>query len=89
MNTTLLKPLNKAIILMLSFIFIFSCQNDDNDLQEAQFSNNPFVFTDNFIGLGSDFYFPYGGSKFTSFSVETPALITSSGNSSNTVATRF
>jgi hypothetical protein len=70
MNTTLLKPLNKAIILMLSFIFIFSCQNDDNDLQEAQFSNNPYVFTDNFIGLGSDFYFPYGGSKFTSFSVD-------------------
>jgi hypothetical protein len=35
-----------------------------------KFSNNPYVFTDNFIGLGSDFYFPFADAKPDVFSVD-------------------
>ncbi|MFZ1524096.1 MAG: Ig-like domain-containing protein, partial [Saprospiraceae bacterium] len=58
------------VVTLLSSIFLFSCERDVDDLSAPGFSNNPYIFTDNFIGLGSDFYFPYAGSKFTAFSVD-------------------
>src|SRR5690606_28762574 len=60
-----------AIFIPITIILFFSsCERDVNGLSVPDFSNNPNVFTDNFIGLGNDFYFPYGGSKFTAFSVD-------------------
>jgi len=61
----------KIALLPITFmLFFLSCERDVNGLSAPDFSNDPYVFTDNFIGLGSDFYFPYGGSKFTAFSVD-------------------
>jgi len=66
---------SKYLLLNIFFIgfsiFILSCERDTENLLEAQFSNTPYVFVDDsFIGLGEDFYFPYGGSKFSAFSVD-------------------
>lgn len=58
------------VIPVAILIFLSSCERDVEGLSGPEFSNNPNVFTDNFIGLGSDFYFPYAGSKFTAFSVD-------------------
>jgi len=51
-------------------LFMYACERDVEGLSAPEFSSNPSVFTDDFIGLGSDFYCPYSGSKFTSFSVD-------------------
>jgi hypothetical protein len=55
--------------LLLSFTST-SCDREDGDLVPATFPNTPDVFTDTFIGLGSDFYFPYLGAKPDVFSVD-------------------
>ena len=63
--------LNIAFVIPVAILIFFSsCERDVEGLSGPEFSNNPNVFTDNFIGLGSDFYFPYAGSKFTAFSVD-------------------
>jgi hypothetical protein len=63
-----LKSITLSALLLA--LFMYSCERDVTGLSAPDFSNNPEVFTDNFIGLGTDFYFPYGGSKFTAFSVD-------------------
>ncbi len=68
------------ITFLLGFIFMISisCERDLSDEVEfANFPNTAQIFTDLPVGLGSDFYFPYGpednnpvGSKFTAWSVD-------------------
>lgn len=64
---------NKSIFL-LSILLIFStigCMREEfEDLPKARFSRTADIFTDNFVGLGSDFYFPYQGAKPDVFSVD-------------------
>lgn len=55
--------------LMIALVFV-SCTRDEEDLPQATFDDTPDVFTDTFIGLGSDFYFPYQGAKPDVFSVD-------------------
>ena len=48
-----------------------NCERDLSDEAiDATFAKTAEIFTDDFIGMGSDFYFPYGDSKFTAFSVD-------------------
>lgn len=54
-----------------TMILVFSCERELSD--EAVFATFPTtaeVFTDNPVGLGTDFYFPYLGSKATAWSVD-------------------
>uniref|UniRef100_UPI004048D520 hypothetical protein n=1 Tax=Flavobacterium sp. TaxID=239 RepID=UPI004048D520 len=63
--------LRNAFLLGLVLITNLNCDREmSDDATLATFSKNGEIFTDDFIGLGSDFYFPYGDSKFTAFSVD-------------------
>ena len=68
-----LKLIYKKIVLLLILVFIanVSCERPISDEVEfARFPATGDIFTDTPIGLGSDFYFPYGGSKPTAWSVD-------------------
>ncbi|ULC58445.1 glycosyl hydrolase family 16 [Flaviramulus sp. BrNp1-15] len=55
----------------LVFLTLLSCERELSD--EAVFAEFPAtaeIFTDSPVGLGSNFYFPYGGSKPTAWSVD-------------------
>ena len=55
-----------ALFLTLMFVVTVSCDRDLSDEVEfATFSNTGEIFTDAPIGLGTDFYFPFEGSKPT------------------------
>ncbi|WP_420319769.1 carbohydrate-binding protein [Flagellimonas sp.] len=61
----------KTIFSLLVFMAFLSCERElSNDAEFATFSTTGEVFTDLPIGLGSDFYFPFLGSKATAFSVD-------------------
>ena len=55
----------------LLLVILMSCERDTSDQTEfATLSKTGEIFTDTPIGLGSDFYFPYLGSKATAWSVD-------------------
>lgn len=63
---------NTITLLVLVFILTLSCERElPEDVNFAQFPNTPEIFTDTPVGMGSDFYFPYLGSKATAWSVDT------------------
>ena len=67
-----LNFIKKTLFFALIAMNIIGCQNEDADLTEAKYSNNPNVFLDTFVGMnGDDFILFYGGSNFGSFSVDT------------------
>jgi hypothetical protein len=73
---SILKSIKMAFILM-SLLLVFGCQNDDADLQTAKASSTAEIFIDTPIGLGTNFYFPYGagpdnpvGSKLNAWTVD-------------------
>ena len=60
-----------TLLIGLIFIVTASCERDpSDDIEFATFPAVAEVFTDSPIGLGTDFYFPYGGSKPTAWSVD-------------------
>jgi hypothetical protein len=70
-----MKSLSKnirLIILLFAFVILqWGCKRELSD--EAvlpTFSNTAEIFTDNFIGLGSNFYFPFADAKPDVFSVD-------------------
>lgn len=70
-----MKMINKLSVqigvIALFLIVQLGCKRElSEDAVLPQFSNNPYVFTDNFIGLGSDFYFPFADAKPDVFSVD-------------------
>ncbi|MCL6266315.1 carbohydrate-binding protein [Flagellimonas myxillae] len=61
----------KTILSVLVFMILLGCERDLSDEAEfATFSTTGDVFTDLPVGLGSNFYFPFLGSKATAFSVD-------------------
>ncbi|WP_432670227.1 Ig-like domain-containing protein [Flavobacterium sp. SM2513] len=68
------KKINYLKNMLLLFVVMctsFSCERElTDDKTPATFSKKGEIFTDDFIALGSDFYLPYGDSKFTAFSVD-------------------
>lgn len=62
---------NTVILLALVLITITSCERELSDeVAFETFGKTAEIFTDTPIGLGSNFYFPYGGSKPTAWSVD-------------------
>lgn len=62
---------NELILLALVSIVFLGCEReitDENNL--ASLSSTGEIFTDSPVGMGTDFYFPYGGSKATAWSVD-------------------
>ncbi|MFN7015059.1 MAG: Ig-like domain-containing protein, partial [Bacteroidia bacterium] len=62
-----------ASFLLLGTIAIIntSCERElSDDATEATFPKIAEIFTDDFVAMGSNFYFPYGGSKATAWSVD-------------------
>lgn len=61
----------KRILFLLVIITSINCERDlTEDAIDATYSKTGEVFTDAPVGMGSDFYFPYGGSKATAWSVD-------------------
>lgn len=59
-------------ILALLLAFNLGCEREISDnAVEASFSTLGEIFTDNFVGMGSDFYLPFADSKLDAFSVDT------------------
>lgn len=58
----------KAIAFLLPVLFFWACENDLEDLQEAQYSKNPEVFIDTFSG-GLN-YAAFSGSVVSAFQVD-------------------
>ena len=68
-----IKFIYSKIILLsgLLFAIIVSCEREISDEVEfATFSKTGEIFTDSPIGLGSNFYFPFAGSKATAWTVD-------------------
>lgn len=60
-----------ALFLVLILMITVSCERDiSEDVEFATLDNTGEIFTDSPIGLGSDFYFPFLGSKATAWSVD-------------------
>jgi len=65
------SPYRSLFLLLFSILLLTSCERDlTNDAEFATFATTAEIFTDSPIGLGSDFYFPFGGSKATAWSVD-------------------
>lgn len=61
----------KTILFGLVLFASASCERDiSEDAEFATFSKTAEVFTDAPVEMGSDFYFPYGGSKPTAWSID-------------------
>ncbi|RZV56657.1 MAG: glycosyl hydrolase family 16, partial [Flavobacteriaceae bacterium] len=59
------------LLLGLILVIGVSCERDLSE--DVEFATNPAtadIFTDAPIGMGTNFYFPYGGSKPTAWSVD-------------------
>jgi len=54
------------VLILLSL----GCTRDEEELTKASFPNTADVFTDTFVDMGSDFYFPYAEAKPDVFSVD-------------------
>jgi hypothetical protein len=60
-----------ALVILTISLFITSCERDlSDDAVIAGFPKTGEVFTDSFVNMGSDFYFPFAGSKPDAFSVD-------------------
>lgn len=60
-----------TFLLGLVFLTNVNCERDlSEDATLSTFSKMGEIFTDSPVGLGSNFYFPYGGSKATAWSVD-------------------
>lgn len=77
MKIHLVIKFNKIGSCLLSFLFVFGCQTDDENLQDHKNSNTAEVFIDTPTDMGIDFYKPYGpdasnplGSKFTAWTID-------------------
>lgn len=81
MKTKIYKYLKPVLCAGLLFITVNSCERDlSSDAEFATFPKTAEIFTDNFVGMGSDFYFPFAGSKPTAFSVDTETAYQSSAS---------
>ncbi|MFN3754818.1 glycosyl hydrolase family 16 [Flavobacterium sp.] len=71
MKNQKINYLKLTSLLSLFLVTSVSCERDLSDeATEATFAKTAEIFIDDFVGMGSDFYRPYGDSKFTAFSVD-------------------
>jgi hypothetical protein len=63
--------LKNTFFLVLILLTNVNCERDlSEDANLSTFSKTGEIFTDSPVGLGSNFYFPYEGSKATAWSVD-------------------
>lgn len=56
---------------LLLLVVLTGCERElSEDAELATFPTTGDIFTDNFVGLGEDFYLPFAGSKLDAFSVD-------------------
>lgn len=61
----------RTLLLGLVLITNLNCERDlSDDAVLATFPRTAEIYTDDFVGMGNNFYFPYGGSKATAFSID-------------------
>ena len=68
-----IKFIYSKIILLSGLLFLVTmgCEREiSNEVEFATNNSSGEIFTDSPIGLGSDFYFPFGGSKATAWTVD-------------------
>ena len=71
MKNTKINYLLKPFLLGLVLVTSVNCERDiSDDAQLATYPKTAEIFIDDFVGMGSNFYFPYGGSKPTAWSVD-------------------
>lgn len=71
MKNRKINYLNGILSLCIVLFIALSCERElSDDKSPLKFSSVGEIFSDDFVGLGSNFYFPYGDSKFTAFSVD-------------------
>ena len=79
-----IKHLNfKSLFLLLVFMTLIGCERELSDEAEfATFSKTGEIFTDNFVGLGTNFFFPFvsDGAKADVFSVDEDVAFESSAS---------
>jgi hypothetical protein len=79
MKNTLLNKFKISFLLLLVVMTNVNCERElSDDAKDATFPKTAEVFTDTPVGMGTNFYFPYGpdannpvGSKFSAWSVDT------------------
>ena len=69
-NITMNYLKSTTLILLIGLISISCERNLSDDATLSTNSKTAEIFTDTPVGMGSNFYFPYGGSKFTAWSVD-------------------
>lgn len=66
------KYINILVFITTIFAVTVSCDRElSDDASLANFAKTGAVFTDNFVGMGSNFYLPFEGSRQDAFSVDT------------------
>ncbi len=71
MNRIAMKNIYISLFSFLLILSTVGCMREEfEDLPLARYSRTADIFTDNFVGLGSDFYFPFQGAKPDVFSVD-------------------
>lgn len=71
MKNRKINYLVKSLLLGLVLVTSINCERElSDDARLATYAKTAEIFTDSFVGMGSNFYFPYGGSKPTAWSVD-------------------
>jgi hypothetical protein len=71
MKNRKINYLTNTFLLIFAMIISINCERDLTEgSPESNFSKLGEIFTDAPVGMGTDFYFPYGGSKPTAWSVD-------------------
>ncbi|WP_438965187.1 Ig-like domain-containing protein [Flavobacterium sp.] len=71
MKNKKINYLKKTLLLVFLMFININCERElSEEATLATFPKTPEIFTDDFVAMGSDFYFPYADSKFTAFSVD-------------------
>ncbi|WP_179021017.1 Ig-like domain-containing protein [Winogradskyella forsetii] len=71
MKNKRLIEIRRVLVLGLVLTLTLGCERDlTDDAVPATFAKVGDIFTDNFVGMGSDFYLPFAGSKLDAFSVD-------------------
>ena len=61
----------KQFLLFTLPLLLAGCERElSDDVVPARFSTTGEIFTDNFVGMGQDFYLPFANSKLDAFSVD-------------------
>ncbi|HKK88088.1 MAG TPA: hypothetical protein VJ917_04505, partial [Saprospiraceae bacterium] len=62
---------NRLFLPFILLLTLAGCERElSDDVVPATFSTTGDIFTDNFVGLGNDFYLPFADSKLDAFSVD-------------------